>query len=322
MSSLLAKSTNEQLQQVETILYSQVDSSSFDVPPALYEIIASGGKRLRPRITLLVGSVLGAGNERLVHLAAAVEMLHTASLIHDDLIDNSLLRRGNTTLNAQHSPLITVLAGDFAFARAAKLAADTDSNPVMRLFAETLTIMTSGEIAQARKKNSIASRADYYHWIHAKTASLFELAAGAAALISPVDEQTVASAKRFGYELGMAFQIVDDILDFTGDASSLGKPTGSDLRQGVVTLPALYYLERHPEYPLDLVLQQVKDKEAENSRLEQLIADIRMNGSIHLARQEAEKFVQRSLDALAALPDTAERHSLAEIARSVIRKDA
>jgi geranylgeranyl pyrophosphate synthase len=322
MKFMLADSLQERLEQVEALLYSQVDNSRSSLSPDLCQLIASGGKRLRPRLVLLTGSMLGADDQRLVTLASAIEMLHTATLIHDDLVDNSLLRRGMATHNAHYSSTVTVLAGDFAFARAARLASRVGSLPVMNLFAETLEIMADGELTQASRDQRIVNREDYFRWIHAKTASLFELATGAAALLSPVDELAVASARKFGYTIGMAFQIVDDVLDFTGNPTTLGKTTGSDLRQGVITLPTLFYLETHPEYPIVHLLNHWKDEETGASRLEQLIADIRKNGAIHRAIQEAEGFVQCSLNALTALPDTPERHALAEIARSVVRRDS
>jgi geranylgeranyl pyrophosphate synthase len=313
MDYLLTNPIQERLQQVEALIIAQVDSSRSNLAAALYHLISAGGKRIRPRLALLTGSMLGGDQTRLVALAAAIELLHTATLIHDDLIDNSSLRRGAATLNAHFSASATVLAGDFAYARAAGLAAKTDSLAVIRLFAETLAIMTEGELTQAGREPGAMDREGYYRWIQAKTASLFELACGAAALLSPVDQDSEACARKFGYEIGMAFQITDDVLDFTGDPRNLGKPTGNDLRQGVITLPAIYYLEKHPDYPM-IQLDGVKT--------EQLIAEIRKNGSIQQAMREAEDFVERGLSALAKLPDTPERKALAEMAGSIVRREA
>jgi geranylgeranyl pyrophosphate synthase len=145
--------------------------------------------------------------------------VHTATLVHDDLIDGALLRRGIVTLNAQWSPAATVLTGDFIFARAAKLAAETDSVPVMRLFAETLATIVNGELTQMFTSRGLASREDYLQRIYAKTASMFELATAAAALLSPVGLPVVNEVRRFGTDVGMAFQIVDDP-DFTGELPS------------------------------------------------------------------------------------------------------
>jgi geranylgeranyl pyrophosphate synthase len=161
--------------------------------------------------------MLGADEERLITLGAALELLHTATLVHDDLIDGSLLRRGMPTLNARWSPAATVLTGDFMFGRAAKLAAEVDHLPLMRFFAETLAVIVNGELAQMFTSRGLISRENYYRRIYAKTASLFEMCSRAAALISPTDEGMVEAMRDFGYQIGMAFQIVDDVLDFTGD---------------------------------------------------------------------------------------------------------
>src|SRR3972149_2242986 len=218
-----------------------------DLKKALDHLLSSGGKRIRPAVALLAGGMLGADPERTISLAAAAEMLHTATLVHDDLIDGALLRRGIATLNAQWSPAATVLTGDFVFAQAAKLAAETNSIPVMRLFAETLAIIVSGELTQMFTSRGVVSKEDYYKRIYAKTASMFELAAAASAMLSPVTDKVVTKMRRFGYQIGMAFQIVDDVLDFTGEQTTMGKPVASDLRQGLITLPALYFLELYPE---------------------------------------------------------------------------
>ncbi len=319
MNLTFANSIQERLREVEALIATQVESGRSGPAAGLYQLIASGGKRIRPRLALLTGGMLGANRQKLVILAAAIELLHTATLIHDDLVDHALLRRGIPTLNAHYSTSITVLTGDFGFAKAARLASETGSNAVMRLFAETLVTMTQGELTQATRKGHIPSREEYFQRIFAKTASMFELATGAAALLSPVGEGAVAHARQFGYQIGMAFQIVDDILDFTGDPAVLGKPTGSDLRQGMVTLPALCYFETHPGDPLACLAGQAKSKKARQAEFDILVADIRKNGATRQALQEAEAFVQRGLAALAFLPNTPERQELAELAQSIVR---
>ncbi|OQX62518.1 MAG: hypothetical protein B5M51_05940 [Anaerolinea sp. 4484_236] len=235
------------IEKVEERMRAQADDRHPDLRIALQNLLAAGGKRVRPTLVLLVGNMLGADSERLITLAAAIEMLHTATLVHDDLIDGSLMRRGNDTLNAKWTPAATILTGDFVFARAANLAAQTGSLTVMEEFAETLAIIVSGELTQMFDSRGLASRENYYQRIYAKTASLFELSTSGAAIISPVEPKTVETARVFGHQLGMAFQIVDDILDFTGEQAAIGKPVGSDLLQGLITLPALYYIETHPD---------------------------------------------------------------------------
>ncbi len=309
----------EQLQQVEALLEVQVAEEYASLALALRQLVQAGGKRIRPRLALLTGSLLGAEPGQLVHLAAAVEMLHTASLVHDDLIDDSVLRRGMQTLNMHWSAAATVLAGDFAFTRAAELAAATNSTAVMKFFAESMAVMVDGELAQLLREHSISMREEYYRWISAKTATLFELATGAAALLSQAGSETAAAARRFGHEIGMAFQIMDDVLDFTGDPAVLGKPVGSDLRQGVVTLPTLYYLEAHPD---DSVLRAlIAHKRSDVQGLERLLDAIRNNGAIQSAAAEARVFMGRGLEALATLPEGAERLALEEAARAVVGRN-
>lgn len=308
----------ERIQLVEEKMRSQ----SYGYHPALGEalehLLSSGGKRVRPAVALLTGGMYGADAERLVTLGAAIELLHTATLVHDDLIDGALFRRGIATLNARWSPAATVLTGDYVFARAAKLAAETNSIEVMRLFAETLAIIVNGEITQMFTSKSLISREDYYQRIYAKTASMFELATAAAALLSPVDEAVVRAARQFGYQIGMAFQIVDDVLDFTGEQETIGKPVASDLRQGLITLPTLYYFEAHPDDPdIQLILNgQLYNEE----RLDRLISAIRQSGSIERSLEEAQTFISKALNALKEQPDCPERHALEDLANYIVNR--
>jgi geranylgeranyl pyrophosphate synthase len=316
----LADPFRERLQRVETLLDVQVADEYSGLALALRQLIIAGGKRIRPRLVLLTGSLLGADPNRLIHLAAAVEMLHTATLVHDDLIDESVLRRGMETLNVQWTPAATVLAGDFAFTRAAELVAAADSTAVMHLFAESMAVMVAGEMSQLLRERGIASREEYYDWISAKTATLFELATGAAALLGRAGTKSVDAARCFGHEIGMAFQIMDDVLDFTGNPTMLGKPVGSDLRQGVVTLPALYYLEAHPD---DSTLHAlIARKRSDDHNLKRLLAAIRESGAIQSALAEAQAFVGRGLEALSSLPIGAERFALEEIARAIAKRES
>jgi len=304
---------------VEVLLRSQSDGAHPDLGIALEHLLSSGGKRLRPTLGLLTAQMLGAPHDKLITLAAAVELLHTATLVHDDLIDGALLRRGNPTLNARWSPPATVLTGDFIFARAAKLAADTDHLPLMKLFAETLAIIVSGELTQLFTARGLTSRDNYYKRIYAKTASLIEMATRTAAMISPVDESVVEAMRVYGYNLGMAFQIVDDILDFTGEQAEVGKPVGSDLLQGLVTLPAIYYAEAHPDDPDVICL--TSGSYSEHERMERLVLEVRKSSGVKRSLDEAQEFIQKALQTLSGMPESAERQALEDLARyTVIRK--
>ncbi len=297
----------------------QADGAHPDLQAALEHLLAAGGKRIRPTLCLLIGRMLAAPRQRLITLGAAVELLHTATLVHDDLIDGSLLRRGSATLNAQWSPPATVLTGDFIFARAAKLAADTDHLPLMKLFAETLAIIVNGELTQLFAARGLASRENYYRRIYAKTASLLEMTTCAAAMISPAGEDVVEAMRMFGYHLGMAFQIVDDVLDFTGAQDEVGKPVGSDLLQGLITLPTLYYIETHPS---DVGVRALLEGRYlfEKEAMEVLIERIAASDSIEKAMEEAREHVRLALEKLAATPEGEERSALEELARYTVNR--
>jgi geranylgeranyl pyrophosphate synthase len=306
----------EEIKLVEDRMRVQADEAHPDLRAALEHLLSAGGKRIRPTLGLLAGNMLNAPLEKLVSLGAAVELLHTATLVHDDLIDGSLLRRGTPTLNARWSPPATVLTGDFLFARAAKLAAETNYLPLMKLFSETLAIIVNGELTQMFTSRGLISRENYYKRIYAKTASLFEMTARASAMVSPANEDVVESMRDFGYQVGMAFQIVDDILDFSGDQNSVGKPLGSDLLNGLVTLPAIYFAEINPDDTDILSLPQ--GGWTNNENMSRLVEKIRSSSCTKKAMDEAEQHVDRALARLESFEPSAERDALENLAKYIV----
>lgn len=273
-------------------------------------LVSSGGKRVRPGLTLLVSYIYPAEKERVLALSAAVELLHTATLVHDDLIDGALLRRGNPTLNATWSPGATVLTGDYLFARAADLAAQTDHVRVMRLFAQTLMVICSGEVRQMFDKRVDLGREGYYDRIYAKTAALFAVATEAAGVLGEAPEPVVTALRAYGEHLGMAFQIVDDVLDFIGDEEKMGKPVGSDLRAGLVTLPTLSYLDQQGDEGLALIDNILNNGHHDDVSIASAVRAIRESGAIDVALDEARQFVRRSQTALENLPPSVYRDAL------------
>ena len=308
----------EELQAVEAQLRSTIPDEPEALNLAVVRLINAGGKRLRPVMALLAGRLFDCDIEKMVCVAAAIETLHTATLVHDDLVDGSLLRRGIRTLNAQWSPAVTVLTGDYLFACAAAFAAQTNSVPVVAEFTETLQVIVAGEINQMFAGRGQASREAYEKRIYAKTAVLFALSAHTPALLSCSDETIGNALRTYGREMGMAFQIMDDILDFTGDESKLGKPIGSDLRQGLFTLPALCYLENNPN---DADMAALIKGSRSSRTLARVTQAIRQSEAIEAARQEARDYVARAQAALAQVPDNAYRRALAEMADYVTRRD-
>jgi geranylgeranyl pyrophosphate synthase len=292
----------------------------------LEQLLGSGGKRLRPALALLAGRFHPVDPDKLVSLAASVEMLHTATLVHDDLIDGALLRRGNPTLNANWGPGATVLAGDYLFARSASLAAETENVRVVAIFANTLMTICSGELRQIFDRRTIPpldskdawkrALALYDERIHAKTASLFSAATEGAAVLSGAPETHLAALRDYGLLLGTGFQIVDDVLDFSGDQETLGKPIGSDLREGIVTLPVLYYSRAHLDD--DRVAAVVRDG-GDDKLVREVVAAIRESGAVDQALDRAGRLIMQSQEALAALPEGEPRtimHALADYAIS------
>jgi len=300
---------------VEQRMNAQADQHHPDLQAALLYLLKSGGKRVRPTLTLLTGKILKGNGDQLVTLAAAIELFHTATLVHDDLIDGALLRRGNPTLNTRWSLSATILAGDFLFAKALKLAVEAGSQEAVRLFSETLDTIVNGEVTQLFSSRGVASREDYFRRIHAKTASLFQTSTEVAALICPVSKATIDAVSQYGHEVGIAFQIVDDVLDFTGDQAIVGKPVASDLRQGLVTLPALYYLEANPG---DEDIRKVMSGLNGDGRVERVVSAICQSDAIHKALDEARVCAERAIAAIASLPDDEEHQALVELAYYIV----
>lgn len=289
-----------------------------ELEAAIKHLLSSGGKRVRPAIVILTGSLLGADEDRLISLGASIELLHTATLVHDDLIDGSLLRRGSPTLNSNWSSAATVLTGDYMFAQAAEIGSDIKSTEIMSLFARTLSIIVNGEVRQLFSDQGITTREEYFRRIYEKTGSLFVLSAQAAAVLSSADEKTVEAAKTYGGQIGEAFQIVDDVLDFTGEEERLGKPVGSDLSQGVLTLPALYYKESHPD---DRDFLDLMKGEGDDQLMQKVIEEIKSSGAIEQALEDARQASQRAVQALYALPEGRERDALEKLAAFVVERE-
>jgi geranylgeranyl pyrophosphate synthase len=271
--------------------------------------------RIRPNIIFLIGGIFDAEEEILLELAAAVEMMHTATRVHDDLSDDAKRSRNQKSINSRFTTSATVLAGDFAFAAASQLAAATKRIIVMQKFSETLQFIVNGEITNMFNNGDRRDPQAYYDWIHAKTASMFELASGMAATLGTANPIEIESAYKFGYNVGMAFQITDDILDFMGDSSYSEDHTGNDLRQGIITLPTLLYLESL-QYDLD-ISAILKNNGNGHGNIEDIITTIRQSEFIDQAAAEADRFINEGLEHLASLPDTPERAELELLVRDI-----
>jgi geranylgeranyl pyrophosphate synthase len=285
----------------------------------LGHVLGAGGKRLRPAIALLSGKLGDYRRELHVPLAASIELLHTATLVHDDVIDASPARRGRATANELFNNSAAVMLGDYMFAHAADLIARTDNTQVVRLFARTIMAMAGGELHQDMSAYEYsADTMRYFGRIEGKTASLFATSAEGGAMVARLDDSERDALRAYGLNVGMAFQVVDDILDFAGDEEELGKPIGSDLMQGTLTLPSLLLMERHPkDNPIKKAFRAKKPKP---EHIAQAVAMVVNSDILEESYAVARDFRDRALAALDCFPPSDARASLAEIAEYVLER--
>jgi octaprenyl-diphosphate synthase len=277
----------------------------------LNHVVRETGKGIRPALTLLSGKSYRYDLTCLLPMAVSVELMHTATLVHDDAIDKASTRRGQATINSIWGDEIAILLGDYLFAKAGEFVADTQTPRVVKLFSQTLGTISRGEIVQFRAAfNPDQTREDYFNRIYGKTASLFALATQSGAILGQASEDSVAVMKEYGDMLGIAFQIVDDILDFSSTKEALGKPVGSDLIQGTLTLPAMFLMER---YPADNPIREffkTKDQQYVAKAIKKVLDSSIIKDCYKVAREYCDKACRN----LKKLPDTASRRSLLDLA--------
>lgn len=312
----------DELAHVEALLREHSPDLHPMIAGAVEHLLGSGGKRLRPALVFLSARLCGADLSLATFAAAGVEMLHTATLVHDDLIDGSLMRRGVETLNAKWSPAATILTGDYLFARAAYLVARTENVRLVQRFAETLMVICNGEIRQMfdgryTPGGRIPDLEEYRQRIYAKTASMIALAAEAGAILARADEATIRALRTYGEHLGLAFQVVDDVLDFVADERTLGKPVGSDLRQGLLTLPALLFLEGNGDHP---AMQRILSQGASDESVREAVQVIAASPAIDRSLQVARCYVQEAKNSLDIFPASEYRAALLELADFVVQR--
>jgi geranylgeranyl pyrophosphate synthase len=310
----------EDLQRVEETLDGIKHVENFPaLSKMLGHVLGAGGKRLRPAIALLAGHFGDYRPELHVPLAASIELLHTATLVHDDVIDASPSRRGRPTANELFNNSASVMLGDYMFAHSAELIARTDDTNVVRLFARTIMAIAGGELHQDMSAYEYGQDTlQYFGRIEGKTASLFATSAEGGAMVARCTPDEREALRVYGLNVGMAFQVVDDILDFAGDEEEMGKPIGSDLMQGTLTLPSLLLMERHPkDNPIKKAFRTKKPKSEYVAEAVYMVlnSDI-LNESYAVARD----FRDRALAPLAGLPRNDARAALEDIAEYVLER--
>lgn len=307
----------EDMVLVEDLLESTKRADLAPLKRMLDHALGARGKRMRPALVLLAGNLGNYDLNKLVPLGTAIELLHTASLVHDDVVDGAESRRGRATTNSVFDNAITVLLGDYIFANAAEMVTRTGSLHVTRLFALALMKMTSGELDQDAAAFDVGKDIqNYLARIGGKTASLFAVATEGGASLGNCPDNVIEAMRVYGWSLGMAFQIVDDILDFNGDEALMGKPVGSDLREGTITLPGLLLLER---YPIDNPIKKFfTAKRSREERLQEAIAMVRSTEVLEVSMEMARDYVRRATDILAGLPESDAKRCLAELGQYVL----
>ena len=282
-------------------------------------VFKGGGKGMRPALTLLSGKFYNYNLNYLLPMAVAVELMHTSTLVHDDTIDNAMVRRGQPTINKLWGDDIAILLGDYLFAKAGEFVADTQNTRAVKLFSQTLRTISTGEINQYFSAFKLEqTRQHYLQRISGKTASLFSLATESGAILSEAPPKSIEVLRDYGHNLGLAFQIVDDVLDFISTEENLGKPVGSDLAQGTLTLPAMLLIERYPED--NPVKRFFESRDKKNIQL--AIEQVRNSPVVQESYNIAAEYCSLACQNLDLLPGNATRQALVGLADYVINQKA
>jgi len=311
----------DDLNRVEELLRSIADVEYAPLRTMLSHVLGSSGKRLRPALALLSGKYGTYNLDRLVPTAASIELLHTASLVHDDVIDQAATRRGRATANSLFGNKASVMVGDFMFGHAADLVASTGNTRLVSLFARTIMQIVTGELNQDLTAYDYSKGLrDYFARIGGKTAALIGAAAEAGALVCGAPEHIIAALREYGFNLGLAFQIVDDILDFSGNAAVLGKPVGGDLWSGTLTLPSLLFLERYPGRD-NPVFRFFRSKRNREERFAEALEAVRTSGVLDDASNVAREYADRAVALLGDLPNPeGVKEALVDLAEYVVTR--
>ncbi|HET9821460.1 MAG TPA: polyprenyl synthetase family protein [Burkholderiaceae bacterium] len=305
--------------QVDAVIAQSLRSDVALINQIAHYIVSAGGKRIRPRLVLLFANALGYDGPHQHTLAATVEFIHTATLLHDDVVDESMLRRGRQTANAVFGNAASVLVGDFLYSRAFQMMVSVGRMRVLDVLADATNVIAEGEVLQLMNMHDPDLAVDeYLRVIRSKTAKLFEASARLGAILGGANVETEAACASYGRSLGTAFQLVDDLLDYDGETTALGKNVGDDLREGKPTLPLLKAMERAEPAERELLRHAVVHGEV--SRLQEIVGIVRRTGALDAARAVARREADEARQMLDALAPSPFKHALLELCvRSVDR---
>lgn len=305
--------------EVDKVIAQKLDSSVPLVGQISHYIIAAGGKRLRPALLLLTAGALGYQGRQHHNLAAVVEFIHTATLLHDDVVDESTLRRGRATANEAFGNPASVLVGDFLYSRAFQMMVDADDMRIMQTLADATNVIAEGEVLQLMNMHDASlDEAGYLRVIRSKTAKLFEASARLAAILTRAPAPVEEACATYGQALGTAFQVIDDVLDYAGHTAEMGKNIGDDLREGKATLPLIIGMQRGTPEQAALIRHAIEQGETE--KLPQIIEIVHQTGALEATRQAAADEAQRAIAALSALPANRYTEGLLALAAQLLQR--
>lgn len=295
---------------------------SSDVPlveKIAQHIIESGGKRLRPLLVLLSSRAAGYSKDEHLKLAVVIEFLHTATLLHDDVVDTSDMRRGRSTANANWGNAPSVLVGDFLYARAFEMMVELKSLPIMEILSHATAVIAQGEVMQLMNvKNPDLTEDQYMTVIHNKTAMLFEAASHSGAILANASEAQEQALKHYGKHLGLAFQLVDDVLDYRGDAETMGKNVGDDLAEGKTTLPLIHAMANSSEADRQLIRQAIRKGGLDD--LPKVLELVEKSGALEYTMERARAEATKASDTLTVLPDSPHKAALELLAQVAVAR--
>ncbi|MEI7764881.1 MAG: polyprenyl synthetase family protein [Comamonadaceae bacterium] len=309
----------QDMREVDQVIARRLDSGVPLIGQVSRYIIAAGGKRLRPALLLLTCGALNYRGEQRFNLAAVVEFIHTATLLHDDVVDDSALRRGNATANETFGNPASVLVGDFLYSRAFQMMVDAQNMRIMEVLADATNVIAEGEVLQLMNMHNAAlDEAGYITVIRSKTAKLFEASARVGAILagsSPALEELCAS---YGQAIGTAFQVIDDVLDYTGEAAVMGKNVGDDLREGKATLPLIAAMQRGTAEQRELIKAAIETGGV--AMLDQVVEIVKATGALDVARLAATQEAQRAIAAARELPAGPYTDCLIQLAEQLLER--
>ncbi len=302
------------MDRVNALIVAMAGSNAEMIPEIARHLIDSGGKRLRPMLTIAAAQAFGYAGDGHVKLAAAVEFMHTATLLHDDVVDESEMRRGKLSARMVWGNQASVLVGDYLLGQAFRTMVEVGSLDALRVLSEAASVIAEGEVMQLAAAKSLATGEEaYLRVINAKTAALFKAACEVGPIVAGEDQRMQAAMARFGTELGYAFQLVDDALDYGGSSMTLGKKVGDDFREGKVTLPVILAVRAAGEADRAFWARCIEKGEIGEGDLERAIELLRRTGAIQATVERARGFGDRAIAALADVPASAQREALVEV---------